>query len=184
MKVYLATLGLVILSIASGLVLADQATPKIGETAKSFELKTLNDKTVKLDSLIKQGPVVLVVLRGYPGYQCPICTRQVATLRGEAKAFKQAGVSVVLVYPGPADNLKTRAKEFLNKDTLPAGFSLVIDPDYKFTNAYGLRWKAQNETAYPSAFVIDKQKKVVFRQISRTHGGRVKTKALLKAIPE
>lgn len=59
------------------------------------------EKTAKLSELTKTGPVVLVVLRGYPGYQCPICTRQVADLRRNADEFAKLGAKVVLVYPGP-----------------------------------------------------------------------------------
>src|SRR5690348_11227839 len=51
--------------------------PKIGEKAPDFSLKTLDDKTVRLSDLTANGKVVLIVLRGWPGYQCPICERQV-----------------------------------------------------------------------------------------------------------
>lgn len=37
------------------------------------------------------GPVVLVVLRGYPGYQCPICTKQLAEFRGKVDEFNKSG---------------------------------------------------------------------------------------------
>jgi len=30
-----------------------------------------------LSAVIEKGPVVLVVLRGYPGYRCPYCNRPV-----------------------------------------------------------------------------------------------------------
>jgi len=177
-----ASAALLLFTVSSLAQAEKPSPPKINEMAKPFALKTLDDRTVKLYDLTKKGPVVLVVLRGYPGYQCPICTRQVADLRSKAKAFQEAGASVVLIYPGPADNLKKRAKEFLDGDTLPDGFTLVIDPDYKFTNDYGLRWDAPKETAYPSSFVISKENKVVSAHISKTHGGRTKAKALVKTV--
>jgi hypothetical protein len=40
---------------------------------------------------------------------------------------------------------------------LPADFDLVLDPGYDFTNTYGLRWNAPNETAYPSTFLINRE---------------------------
>ena len=74
-----------------------------------------------------------------------------------ADRFDSLGAQVLLVYPGPPDELDQRAKEFLSKENpLPANVIFVIDPDYKFTNQYGLRWDARNETAYPSTFLIDR----------------------------
>src|SRR5262249_910405 len=41
--------------------------PSVGDQAPDFELSSIDDKTAKLSSLTEEGPVVLVVLRGYPG---------------------------------------------------------------------------------------------------------------------
>jgi peroxiredoxin len=108
----------------------------------------------------------------------------VAELRAQAKSFEAAGAKVVLVYPGATKELKERAKEFLKEDTLPAPLMLVVDPDYTFVNAYGLRWNEPQETAYPSTFVIDKKNKVVFSTVSKKHGGRSKVKDVLAALPK
>ncbi len=48
------------------------APPSVGDKAPDFTLKTLNDQTVRLSNLTASGKVVLVVLRGWPGYQCPL----------------------------------------------------------------------------------------------------------------
>jgi hypothetical protein len=87
--------------------------------------------------------------------------------------FAAFGAQVLLVYPGPPADLDQRAREFLAKENeLPANLHLVIDPDYKFTNQYGLRWDAPKETAYPTTFLIDRHDVVFFRKISRAHGDR------------
>lgn len=63
--------------------------------------------------------------------------------------------------------------EFLAKQNpLPSNLSLVIDPDYTFTNLYGLRWDAPHETAYPSTFLIDRSGVIFYRKISQEHGDR------------
>ena len=61
---------------------------------------------------------------------------------------------------------------------------MVTDPDYAFINSYGLRWDEKNETAYPSTFVIGKDKIVRFAKISKTHGDRAKTADVLNALEE
>jgi thioredoxin-dependent peroxiredoxin len=126
--------------------------------------------------------VVLVVLRGYPGYQCPLCTKQVGELIGKADDFKKAGAQVVLVYPGPADKLKEHAAEFVKGKDYPAHFTLLLDPDYSFTEEYNLRWDAKGETAYPSTFVLDGKRKVTFAKVSVQHGDRAKVADVLKAV--
>jgi peroxiredoxin len=75
--------------------------------------------------------------------------------------------------------LNDRAKEFIGDKSVPDNFHIVTDPDYKFTNAYHLRWEKPRETAYPSTFVIDAEGKIRFAKISQSHGDRAKAKDVL-----
>jgi peroxiredoxin len=158
--------------------------PKIGDTAPDFELKDLKGASIKLSSMVEKGPVVLVQLRGYPGYQCPFCTLQVGQLLQKSEKFAAAKASVLLVYPGPAEGLKAHAEEFVRGKDVPANFYLLLDPDYKFVNLYGLRWDAPHETAYPSTFVLNQKREVLFAQISHSHGDRSKVDEVLAALPK
>ena len=155
---------------------------KVGDTAKDYQWESLDGQKITLSELAADGPVVLVVLRGYPGYQCPICMRQVAELRQHAADFQRLGAKVVLVYPGPAEELKQRAGEFLKGIALPEPLVLVLDPDYSFTNMYGLRWEEPRETAYPSTFVLDRNRVVKIAKISHSHGDRANTADVLAAV--
>jgi peroxiredoxin len=158
------------------------AMPKVGDTAPDFTLKTLDDQSVRLSDLTAKSDVVLVVLRGWPGYTCPFCTKQAHDYVNNAEKLKAAGVQVVMVYPGPADDLKAHASDFLNDKNWPKDFLFVLDPDYSFTKSYGLRWDKPKETAYPSTFIISKEGKVTFAHISKQHGDRVGSDAVLKAL--
>ncbi len=161
------------LALLLGSVPAFAATPAIGQKAPDFTLSTPDGHALSLYSTTRGGPVVLVVLRGYPGYQCPYCVRQVHDFVESAASFAAAGTDVVLVYPGPPASLDEHAKEFLAKQNpLPPNIHLVIDPDYKFTNQYGLRWDAPAETAHPSTFLIDRDHVVFSSRVSSGHGDR------------
>ncbi|QDV48832.1 peroxiredoxin family protein [Gimesia fumaroli] len=162
----------------------DSAKPAVGDKARDFELPNLKGQKIKLSDQLKKGPVVLLVLRGYPGYQCPVCTRQVGQFIANAAKLKTANATVIMVYPGPSKELVKRADEFIRNQSLPDHFQFLIDPDYTFTNAYHLRWDAKRETAYPSTFVIGKDGKIKYAKISMTHGGRANAKAVLKALGE
>ena len=157
---------------------------KVGEAAPDFELGAISGEKVKLSEMLKPGPVVLVMLRGYPGYQCPICTVQVGQLMGKAKQLADAKANVLLVYPGPAEGLKAHADEFVRGKNMPENFHLLLDPDYSFTNLYGLRWDAKGETAYPSTFVLHGARKVLFAKVSRSHGDHARVEDVLAALPK
>ncbi|QDT15963.1 peroxiredoxin family protein [Alienimonas californiensis] len=162
---------------------ASKAPPKVGEKAPDFRLPELNaEKPVTLSKIAADGPVVLLVLRGYPGYQCPICTRQIGAYLQRADEFKSAGARVVMIYPGPEEKLQTFAREFAAELKLPDGFTFLLDPGYSFTNDYRLRWDAPRETAYPSTFVLASDRTVSFAKVSDSHAGRTKPEEALAAL--
>jgi peroxiredoxin Q/BCP len=163
-------------------LIADGVTPKIGDKASDFTLAALDGSQVNLSTELVHGPVVLVMLRGWPGYQCPFCTRQFGDFLGHAKDLEATGARVIFVYPGPADQVKQRAEEFTANKEMPSNFRFLVDPAYVFTLAYGLRWDAPKETSYPSTFVIDKTSTVRFAQISRAHDGRASATDVMKAL--
>ena len=67
---------------------------------------------------------------------------------------------------------------------LPADFDLLLDPGYTFTNAYGLRWNAPSETAYPSTFLINREGTVFFSKIVKEHAGRTTAAEVIDAMPK
>ena len=84
---------LVIVMLLSGLplLLAADTPPKVGGAAPDFELASVTGAKVKLSEVASQSPVVLIVLRGFPGYQCPLCNRQVGQYLKQAEKLKAAG---------------------------------------------------------------------------------------------
>jgi len=171
--------------LVSAVAVADESDGvlAIDVPAPSFKLPTLSGKEVSLADFNPGGPVVILVLRGYPGYQCPLCTRQVGEWIRSAAKIEAAGARVLLVYPGPSDGLKGglkgKADEFFRSAEMPESFDVAIDAGYQFTNAYGLRWVASRETAYPSTIVLDKAGIIRFASVSKTHGDRVSAETLI-----
>jgi peroxiredoxin len=174
---------MLMLALAAALAM-DAAQPVVGRAAPDFTLATPEGKSITLSEEISKGPVVLVVLRGYPGYQCPYCNRQVQDYIQKAQGFADAGARVVIVYPGPPLDLTAKANEFMADKKLPETFRLVLDPNYEFTNKYGLRWDSPKETAYPSTFLIDSSGVVFFSKIVKEHGGRTTAAEILDVLPK
>ncbi len=177
-RAYTARLALVCGPVLGGQAMAQ--TPAVGAKAPDFTLSTPVGKPVSLASETGRGDLVLVVLRGFPGYQCPYCQKQVHDITDHAQEFAAKGAQVLLVYPGPPAELDAHAKEFLARQaSLPPNVTLVVDPDYKMTNLYGLRWEGEHETAYPSTFILDKAGKVQYEKISHSHGDRTTAEEIL-----
>ncbi len=159
-------------------------TPAVGSKAPDFTLSTPIGKAVRMSRVERRHDLVLVILRGFPGYQCPYCVRQVHDFIDHASEFKSKNTRILLVYPGPPGNLDQHAKDFLAKQAeLPANIVLVTDPDYAVTNLYGLRWDAPHETAYPSTFILNRKGIIVFEMISHTHGDRLSAEDALEHLP-
>ncbi len=89
-----------------------------------------------------------------------------------------------MVYPGAADDLEPHATEFLKYKQWPKEFIYLTDPAYSMVSAYGLRWDASGETAYPSTFVLDRKGVVRFAKVSRSHGDRAKAANILEELIE
>lgn len=161
-------------AIVSGRATGRAATepPKVGDTAPDFTLSTIDGAKVTLSTELKAGPVVLIMGRGWVGYQCPFCNQQFGDFLKNEAALKAAGARVIWVYPGPTEDVQKRAEEFAAGRAFPSNFRFVLDPNYAFTVSYGLRWNAPQESAYPATFVIDSARTVRYALVSHSHGGR------------
>jgi peroxiredoxin Q/BCP len=175
---------IVLASFALTLGQAIAQTPAVGVVAPDFTLSTPVGTAVTLSKEAAKGTTVLVLLRGFPGYQCPYCVKQVHDFVEHGADFAARKVTVLLVYPGPPGDLDRHAKDFMAMQAeFPPNIKLVIDPDYKMTNLYGLRWDAPKETAYPSTFILAKGGKIAFEKISHAHGDRTTATDLLNQLP-
>ena len=146
------------------------ATPGVTDHAPDFTLPTPGGDALQLSSLTASGRVILIVLRGYPGYQCPYSLQQFNDFQQSAAQFAALNTQVVFIYPGTSSSLASEANAFAPANSLPGNIHLVIDPDFTVTNLYGLRWDAPSETAYPSTFIIEKDSSIFSVKVGKSHG--------------
>jgi len=158
------------------------APPAVGDKMKDFTLSKLDGTKLSLSALEKSGPVVVVMLRGWVGYQCPYCTRQVGDFITHAKELSEHGTNVVFIYPGAADTVQVKAEDFVSGKTVPANMHFVTDPELKVVKMLNLFWDAKNENSYPSTFLVDKSGTVRFAKISKSHADRAEASAVIAEI--
>ncbi len=173
-----------LLAMTAAIRLAAAGPPAVGHQAPDFALSTIKGQTVRLSEAVSNGTVMVIVLRGYPGYQCPFCNRQVQGLLQRSQEFADRKVRVLAVYPGPPQIVESKAAEFMAGKAMPDNFDLLLDPGYEMVKLYGLRWDAPGETAYPSTFLIDRDRVVFFSKMVKSHGGRTTVAEILEVLPK
>lgn len=141
----------------------------VGARVPEAELRTAGDKPVMLSSLYKDGPLVLVFIRG--GW-CPYCTGSLAGWDKKLEGLKEAGASLVVITPEKPD----RHEAMLQKHSLhmrvlsdakldaARGFGLLYTLDEatrKKYGGYGVDLPSRNVTGtwelpHPATYVIDR----------------------------
>ena len=127
-----------------------EKAPKVGDKVELFELPDASGKVVRLEDLLKSGPVVLTFYRG--GW-CPFCN---TGLRGLAKAepqIKALGATLVAVSPETPDH----TAETVKNDELV--FPVLSDKGNAVARRYHVVYKLPAaSSALMKGFKIDLEK--------------------------
>jgi peroxiredoxin len=144
---------------------AGAKAPRVGDTAPSFTLPDAQGKQVSLDSLLKEGRVVIAF---YRGQWCP--------------RIKAPGANFVAISPQtPGESLSTAEKQKLE-------FRVLSDAGNKVARGYALVWKvpagldaiqkgfgvnltksngdASNELPVPETFVLGADGRIAFSYVN------------------
>ncbi len=150
-----------------------------GRKAPSFELPTLDGKTIALKDLIGKRNLVLYF---YPKDMTPGCTTEARSCRDNLDEIRAAGAAVVGISPDSPDS----HRKFTDKYAL--NFPLLSDAGnkvgklydvYKMKSLYGRKFMGIERTT----FVIDREGVVrkVFPRV-KVNGHTAEVLAALKAI--
>jgi peroxiredoxin Q/BCP len=141
MRLVLLFLSLVFLGCGMG-----DRTPKEGEKAPDFALRSQDGNIVRLSNFRGERNVVLYF---YPKDDTPGCTKEACSFRDDISRFRALGTEVLGVSVDDVDS----HKEFGKKYSL--NFTLLADPDKQVTETYGV--KAWHGMAKRVTFVIDRE---------------------------
>ncbi|AWB57297.1 peroxiredoxin-like family protein [Colwellia sp. Arc7-D] len=104
----------------------------LGETATSFVLPNQHGKSISLDDLLKNGPVVVTF---YRGSWCPYCNLQLRALQARLGDIHALGAHLVAISPQVPD-------ESLTKDEISAmEFYVLSDQNATVAAQYGVAWQ-------------------------------------------
>jgi peroxiredoxin len=123
---------------------------KVGAIVTDVELTGLDGKAVKLSTLYRDKPLVLVFFRG--GW-CPICTRHTQQLIKVYPEIQKLGAEMIGVSP---DNLANSESNH-NKSSVP--FPFYSDAQVLASSAFGLAFRVDAQTLSKyKGFGIDLEK--------------------------
>jgi peroxiredoxin len=142
-------------------------------------LKAPDGKSVDLKQYRGKKNLVLVIMRGYPGFVCPNCSAQTSRLVSNYEEFVKRNTEVVVVYPGPTEHLQ----EYISVSrtqagNLPVPFPILLDEKFAAVDRLGIR----GDLAKPSTYILDKEGEVRFAYVGATTADRPSLKAILQQL--
>ncbi|MFB9052178.1 peroxiredoxin-like family protein [Formosa undariae] len=105
---------------------------KVGETAPRFKLPNARGKSVSLDNLLENGPVVITF---YRGSWCPYCNLQIRALQEILGDIRKLGANLVAISPQVPDGSLT------DKEISSMDYGVLSDQDAKVAFQYGVAWE-------------------------------------------
>jgi len=177
---------------ASGL--AEKAL-RVGQTMPDFELPNAQGKIVRLQDLVKAGPVIVSF---YRGSWCPYCNIQLNSYQQHLADFRRLGANLVAITPEKPDlTVLTEEKKKLE-------FEILTDKDNAVAKKLGLVYgvtgelkdlykqfgvdleKSQGNPDWqlpvPATYVVSKTGKVVYAFVNVDYTHRADPQDLLQAL--
>lgn len=140
-----------------------------------------NGEVIDLRQHVANKKLVVVVLRGFAGSVCLVCSSQTLALSKQIKKFHDRNTEVILVYPGEIETIPQFISSVHDiESTLPLPFPIVLDADLSLVNEF----KINGSLAKPSTMIIDENGIVRYAYVGKHPGDRPTIPNLLKVIDD
>lgn len=168
---------------------------QVGATVPDVEVTGLDGKAIKLSSLYRDKPLVLVFFRGS---WCPICTRHTQELIKVYPDIQKLGAEMIGVSP---DNL---ANSEINQNNNSVPFPFFSDAQVVASSSFGLTFRVDDPTIakykgfgidlekasgyqhhalpIPAIYIVNQQGSIVFAHSDPNYRARLEPQKLLIAL--
>jgi peroxiredoxin len=168
---------------------------KVGDTVPDITLPNASEKPVSVQTILKQGPVVLTF---YRGSWCPFCNLQLNALQQELPKIKQAGASLIAISPQTPDN----SLDVVEKHNLT--FEVLSDAGNRIAKQFGLVFKTEdafkafqsklgvdlaefnNDATYelptPATYIINTDGKIAYASVQSDWTQRIEPSEVVEAL--
>lgn len=166
----------------------------VGDEAYKFDLPGASGSNVKLEELLKEGPVVVMWYRG--GW-CPYCNVQLRTMQEYLPQIKELGANLVAISPEiPDSSLSTKQKDELS-------YYVLSDIGNEVARKYGIVYTlpevvqkqfegrldvnsyngdTKKELPLAVTYIIDKNGKITYAFLDTDYKKRAEPEEILKAL--
>jgi antitoxin component YwqK of YwqJK toxin-antitoxin module/peroxiredoxin len=111
------------------------------------------EDVLDINDLRKNGPVLIVFLRGFSGQVCLYCAAQTTALANAYQRFRDKNITVVVVYPGPIDAVPNFIAAVQSLRNEPPPMPVVLDVSLIAVRALGI----EDNLAKPTTLFVDKK---------------------------
>jgi len=171
---------------------------EVGQVVENFTATDVNNNPVSLEKTLEKGPVVLIFIRGQ---WCPICNRHMNTIQDSLKYIQDKGAQVVVISPEKPEFIektieKSKAEFIVLYDEgqkISDYFDVTFNPDGKTKAIYNTVLGAKLKESHtddserlpiPATFIIDKNKKIIWRQFDPDYKNRSTVKDIIINLPK
>jgi len=175
--------------------LLEAQVPKVGDTAPAFSLTATDGRTLALNELLSEGPIVLIF---YRGSWCNFCNAALRVWQRALPEFRAIGVRLFAAAPETQDVCRTF------KTAAELDFELLSDAGHGAADAYGLIFElpalaretlsgfgidvgalnGNGEWSVPvtATFAIDSDEKIVFADCGPDYRRRAEPQEVLEVL--
>lgn len=166
---------------------------EVGNMVSDFSAKDMFDNPYQLHSALKQGPVVLIFVRGQ---WCPFCNKHLSRIQDSLSLIYAKGASVVVISPETSEFIKK------TQEKTGAEFTILHDENYKIAEAFDVKFRPDSMTRFmynsllgaklkdshgdeseqisvPATYIISQDGKVKWRHFDRNYKKRSTVKDIL-----
>jgi antitoxin component YwqK of YwqJK toxin-antitoxin module/peroxiredoxin len=123
-------------------------------------------------------PVLVVFLRGFSGQVCLYCAAQTTAIGNNIQKFRDLGVEVVVVYPGPVEAVPAFIEAVRSLAKEPPPMPVALDVSLIAVRKLGI----EDNLAKPTSLIIDRSGVVRYAYVGRTIADRPAVKDLLNEL--
>lgn len=175
----------------------EQSSLKVGDRVPDFELPDHNGDMINLESLLREGPVIL---NFYRGSWCPYCNLELREFQKRLPDIQRLGARMIAISPELPDFTTMTSQESelefpVLSDVglhIASKFGLVYELDKKLVPMYkkfGINLlKYNGDESYklpvPATFVISKEGVITFAYASADHSKRAEPAKVIAVLKE
>ncbi|OUR95815.1 hypothetical protein A9Q84_15045 [Halobacteriovorax marinus] len=118
---------------------------QLDETISDWDIKLSNNQEAKISSIVKNGPLLLIFIRGT---WCPFCRMHMSRLNTWKRKLSGKNATIIVVSSESTDLIR----QWLDKNPMP--YLFASDSQSELADYFGVRFE-NNDFSQAATFLID-----------------------------